>query len=77
MTGLYRESRLEGYRLARVRLERAEKSLASLINQHSVYADEHRALIAIYKKIVKVFADSPEEMPTHNLEGIAPSFNGE
>lgn len=49
------------------RLHRVEKSLASLKNQGSAYADDHRRLIAMYSDVLKVVkAHKPAVAETHN-----------
>ena len=41
----------------RGRLTRAENSLEALTKQDGLYADEHRAIIALYREVIGVITD--------------------
>ena len=62
MTGLYKESIKVRKAKARADLNKVRHSLSTLVHKKTEYADEHRALIAIFEKVLAVYESAPEEL---------------
>ncbi len=62
MTGLYSAS-IAGYKSeANKRVRRCEDSLSSLQNQDGEYAQEHKALLSVLKKVAQIFNNCPDDI---------------
>ena len=58
-TGLYRVSIATRAKTARADVNRARKSLDSLKNQCSPYANEHRALLTVLTAVAEIYESAP------------------
>lgn len=67
MTGLYKQSVIERKGKARADVVNLEKSLSSLKNQDSFYAQEHRALLKLLKSVADIYESAPCEIATIQL----------